>query len=223
MNEKQLKQYDKFDKQRQEISFCEKYILAINNMYPKHMNKFYSIKSDKNLSVRDYTFSFENWLFVELDNEAYYEYMKGLKLDFQDKILKCDQAIQKFKEANNVFRYMIELTKFEGKEEIALGMIFNLLYRSVNVVYLLYYHWKDRPFSQMQFYADINDSGMYLLKDYIEKNKINIENLKSNFMLLTNSFIMNIVNKEKAWLLIIEAYYKYLNLIKTNDFNVYKN
>ncbi len=75
----------------------------------------------------------------------------------------------------------------------------------------------------MQFYADINDSGMYLLKDYIEKNKINIENLKSNFMFLANSFIMNIVNKEKAWLSIIEAYYKYFNLIKTNDFNVYKN
>ncbi len=137
MNEKQLKQYDKFDKQRQEISFCEKYILAINNMYPKYMNKFYSIKSDKNLSVRDYTFSFENWLFVELDNEAYYEYMKGLKLYFQDKILKCDQAIQKFKGANNVFRYMIELTKFEGKEEIALGMIFNL---HIEALMLLIYH-----------------------------------------------------------------------------------
>lgn len=223
LNEKQLKQYDKFENQLKEISFCEKHISVINNMHANYMYKFYLLKSEKkDLSVRDHTFSFENWLYVELDRKAYNEYMKGIKLNFQDKVLKCDEAIWEFKSASNIFRFMIELTKFKEKEDIALEMILSLLYRNVNIAHLPYYHWKDRTFDKIQFYSDINDGGMYLLKDYIEKHNINIKDLKSNFILLAHSFIINIVEKEKAWLLIVDAYYKYLELIKTNNFSVYK-
>lgn len=222
LNEKQIRQYDIFEKRIKEIHFCEKYISAINSMYPDYMDKFYSLKLENpKLSVRDYAFLFENWLYVKLDCEAYREYTEGLKLNFKDKVLKCDRAIWKLKGSNNIFRYMIELTKFEGKDDATLEMIFNLLYRNVNIAYLPYYHYENRPYNEAQFYADIYDVSMTFLYKYIEKHNLDIEKLKSAFMNSSVSFVMDIIDKEKAWILIVDAYYKYLELLKDKDSNIY--
>lgn len=223
LTQSNLKRYEKYEKKLKEITFCEKYIKAISEMYPYYMHKFYELKSKKrDMSVRDYTFSFESWLTIEIDHKAYYKYMNGLKQNFQSKIWECDNAVMLFKKSSNIFRFMIELTKFEGKDDIALEMMLSLLYRNVEIAHLRYYHWKDKVFDKVQFYLDINDSVMYLIQEYIQKQNTSIENLKENFMIQAHPFMIDIVPKDEAWALIVDAYYKYLELIKTNDFEVYR-
>ena len=210
LTEEKAKKFDKFDENRKEILFMEKQMNALNTMFPNYMYKFYENYNQKaDMSARDYTFSFENWLTCEIDREAYHKYQKYLKLKFQDRILKCDETIRDFKRASNVLRLQAELIKYKNKDDVLLESIVSLLYREITIAHLPYLHWTDRPFCKKTFYADAEGNVMYLLVDYMEKNKLQIEDMKIFFMEKAHPFIINIISKEEAWPIIVEAYKHY--------------
>lgn len=224
LTSKDLKKYEKYEKKLKEITFCEKYISAIDTMYPQYMNEFYKLKNEKpELSVRDYTFSFENTVAMYLDNEGFKEFNRGMKQKFDDRIYTCDSAINKLNGATNIYRFMTLLTEFEGRNDIVITSAFNLLYRSVNIAQLPYIYWEDRTFDKIGYYSTINTYGMSFIKDYIEKNNVTIESLKNMYLEYCGNFIFNLVSKEESWTEIVDSYYRYIKLIETNDINVYKS
>lgn len=213
LTEKRSKEFDKYDEKRKEILFMEKQMVGLCRMFPNYMYKFYDTKRQKpDMTARDYTFSFENWLVCEIDREAYRKYQKYLKLNFQDRVIKCDEVIREFQRASNVLRLQAKLVEYKKREDVLIESIVSLLYRDLTIAHLPYYHWKDRPFSELNFYSDVETNAMQLLIDYMDKHKLAIDDIKDEFMEKAHPFIMNIVSKEKAWPMIVDAYRHYLRL-----------
>ena len=80
LTEKRAKEFDKMDEKRKEIVFMEKHMNALSSMFPNYMYKFYeTYNKTPDMSARDYTFSFENWLSCEIDRKTFYRYMKYYK------------------------------------------------------------------------------------------------------------------------------------------------
>ena len=218
LTEKRAKEFDEYDEKRKEILFMEKQMNALSTMFPNYMYKFYETKSKSpDMSARDYTFSFENWLTCEIDREAYHKYQKYLKLNFQDRVIKCDEVLREFQKASNVLRLQAKLIKYKNKEDVLLESIVSLLYRDITIAHLPYYHWPDRPFSKATYYADA-ETTMSLLIDYMDKHKLKIEDMKISFMEKAHPFIINMISKEKAWPMIVDAYKHYLKLKETGEY-----
>lgn len=219
LTEKRAKKFDKFDEKRSEILFMEKQMNALSRNFPNYMYKFYDTKKQKpNMSARDCTFSFESWLVCEIDRETFHKYQKYLKLDFQDRIIKCDEALRQFQSASNVLRLQAKLVEYKNKKDVLLELIVSLLYRDITIAHLPYYHWPDRPFSKLTYYADAEANGMQLLIDYMERHHFKIEDMKTKFLERAHPFIINIISKEKAWSMIVEVYKHYLKLKETNEY-----
>lgn len=216
LTENEAKKYDKDDEIRKDILFYEKQIKALNNMYSQYMYYFWNLKKEKpEMSARDYAWSFENWLYNTLDIETVKEYQKHLKLNFQDKVLKCDWDIIILQRSSNVYRYMIDIALYKSKYDVAEEMMLSLMYRSVTLAHLPYYHWKERPFSKIQFYSDAS-FGMNYVKDYLQKNQIPFKALKEKFFQRAHPFLLNILSKEDAWNTLCETYNWYINTLNNN-------
>ena len=138
--------------------------------------------------------------------------MKYYKSNSRDKIIECDEAILDFKKASNVLRLQAELIKYKNKDDVLLESIVSLLYREMSIAHLPYLHWPDRPFSKETYYADAEENVMYLLIYYMDKHKLQIEDMKTFFMERAHPFIINVITKEKAWPMIVDAYNHYLKL-----------
>lgn len=218
LTEDEAKKYDKFDEKRKDILFYERQINALNNMYPNYMYYFWNLKKEKtDMSARDYAWSFENWLFNKTDVDTVKEYQKHLKYKFQDRIIECDRDVMALIYSSNVYRYMIDIALYKKQYDVAEEMMLSLIYRSVTLAHLSYYHWEDRPVSEIQFYSDAS-FGMNYVKEYLERNKMNFEDLKEKFMQRAHPFLMNIVTKEDAWPMLCEAYKRYIYLVDNNRF-----
>ena len=219
LTEKRAKEFDKMDEKRKEILFMEKQMNALSTMFPNYMYKFYeTYNKTPDMSARDYTFSFENWLTCEIDRKTYHRYMKYYKSNSKDKIIECDEAIWYFKKASNVLRLQAKLVEYKNKDDVLLESIVSLLYRDMTIAHLPYLHWPDRPFSKSTYYADAETNAMPLLIDYMEKHKLKIEDMEGRFMERAHPFIINIISKEKVWPMIVDAYYHYLKLKATGEY-----
>lgn len=214
----EITKFEKDNLKRKDILFYEKWLKALNNMYPNYMYYFWNLKKSKpDMSARDYAWSFENWLFNKLDDETVKKYQQHLKLNFQDRVLECDMDVFKLTHNSNVYRYMIEIAKYKEQYDVMQEMMLSLIYRSVTLAHLYYYHWEDRPFSEIQFYSDAS-FGMNFIHFYLEKYNLKFEDLKEPFMERAHPFIINILSKEKAWPILCEAYKRYVYLLKSNKF-----
>ncbi len=219
LTDKRAKEFDKMNEKRKEIVFMEKQMNALSSMFPNYMYKFYeTYNKTTDMSARDYTFSFENWLSCELDRKTYHRYMKYYKSNSRDKIIECDKAIWDFKRISNVLRLRAKLIEYENKDDILLESIVSLLYRDMAIAHLPYLHWPDRHFSKTTYYADAETNAMPLLIDYMEKHNLKIEDMESSFMERAHPFIINIISKEKAWPMIVDAYNHYLKLKATGKY-----
>ena len=218
LTEKRSCEFDKDNEKKNNILFFEKKMKSLQNMYPDYMYYFWDLKKKKtDLSVRDYTWSFTNWLFNELDSKIYNDYRNNLKLKFQDRIIKCDWNCMEFIHTSNVYRFMIDIAVYMGYDDVVEEMIFSLIYRSATIAYLPYYHWKDRTFSEITFYSDAS-FGMNYIEDYLKKYDMKFEDLKDLFFQRAHPFIINILNKEKAWAILCEAYKRYIYVLNNNEF-----
>ena len=213
LTSEQLDSFDKSDKIRKDILFYEKWLKSLNNMYPDYMYYFWRLKKEKpGMSARDYTWSFENWLFNKLDTETVRAYQKHMKLSFGDMVLECDWDVFRLKHISNVYRFMIEIAKYNEKYDVMEEMMLSLIYRSVTLAQLNYYHYPDRPFSESLFFSDAS-FGMFLVRDYLEIFGLKFEDLKDSFMKKAHPFIINTISKEEAWPLLCQAYKKYNSLL----------
>ena len=215
--EKDVIEYDKLDKKRSDIIFFENQIEALNNMYPNYMYYFWDlIKEKPDMSARDYAWSFENWLYNKIDMDTINDYKQNLNLSFSERVLKCDKNVIDLKRSSNVFRYMIDIAIYKEKFNVAEEMMLSFMYRNVAIALLPYFHWDDRPKSEIQFYSDVS-FGMGYVKDYLDKHHINFEELEDKFMQKAHPFLFNIVTKEEAWQILCEAYKRYIYTIGNNE------
>ncbi len=218
LTDNQLGLYEKNDEKRKDILFFEKQMKSLSNSYPDYMYYFWNLKREKpDMSTRDYTWCFENWLMNTLDCELIREYQKDLKLSFQDRVLKCDQHVFALTHVSYIYDKMISIAKYKGKDDVAEEMMLSLIYRSVELAHLYYYHWEDRPFSEIQFYSDAS-FGMHIVKEYLEENNLRFEDLKDLFFERAHSFVLNVLTKEDAWPILCEAYKRYIYLVEHNEF-----
>ena len=219
LNSNQLGLFEKNDKKRKDILFYEKWLKALNNMYSEYMYYFWNLKKEKpDMSARDYAWSFENWLFNTLDNEALKDYQKHLELDFQDRVIKCDWDVFRMHHISNVYRYMIEIAKYNEKYDVMEEMMLSLVYRSATLAKLYYYHWDDRPFDKLQFYSDAS-FGMYLVRDYMNVFNLKFEDLEDSFKQRAHPFILNILSKEEAWPILCETYEWFIKTTSRSNIN----
>lgn len=218
LTNEQLKKYEKNDEKRKDILFFEKQMKSLNMSYPKYMYYFWNLKNEKpDMSARDYTWSFENWLMNTLDRELVKEYQKDFKLKFQDRVLKCDQHVFALTHVSYIYDKMISIAKYKGKDDVAEEMMLSLMYRSVTLAHLYYLHWDDRPVSKIQFYSDAS-FGMHIVKEYLEKNNMGFDDLKELFFKRAHPFLLNVLKKEDAWPMLCEAYKRYIYLVDNNKF-----
>ncbi len=214
LTEAEATKFDKDDENRKDVLFFEKQLKALNDMYPKYIYYFWNLKKEKpDMSARDYAWSFENWLFNTLDVETVKEYQKHLKLDFQDRVLKCDWDVLTSQHVSNVYRYMIDIALYKKKYDVAEEMMLSLMYRSVTLAHLPYYHWEDRPMSEIQFYSDAS-FGMNYVKDYLRINQLNFDDLREKFFQRAHPFLLNVISKEDAWSSLCDAYKWYTRIQK---------
>lgn len=194
-----------------EILFMNKQIDILRNIYPKYLYKLYEMRKEKytSISPRDYTWSYENWLMNELDNEGYKALMRAKSMDFEDRVYEGDKAYSLFKSANEVYFRMAEVAKYKGQTEIYINILMGILYRNVIIANLPYTYWEDKPFSEEDFEYNVT-LYMYYVAELFYLNDMTIDELKNEFLSRRSQFILSLVERDVAWESIQEHFINYL-------------
>ncbi|MBR2708209.1 MAG: hypothetical protein IKE90_02100 [Bacilli bacterium] len=219
-----LKEFNKLEEQLEEIYLYEEQMQELNKRYPEYMYYFWNLKKEKpNLSIRDFVWGFEIWLFNTLDVKYVNSYKEHLKLKGKAKIEACDKDVAELQKASLVSKYMMDIAIYKGQDDPAEELLLTLMYRNITLAHLYYLHCEERHVDELKFYMDSSFAIEYV-SDYLHVYQCSLSDLKEKFFLRARGiFMLDVVTKEDAWNTFCDVYNWYLNHRKNDTVDENEN
>ena len=196
IGEDKAKEYEKLDKVRKEINFCEQHLKKMFYGDEGLLDEFNYLKKQKpGQSVRDYFWMFCMNKTNEITNSAYKLYMKSLNEPYHKRALEFYDVIFMFQRANVWFNYMIGLVEFEKKDNVLMTMLPRAIHLGISVE-LLYEQLLQQKIDKRTL-SQLNCSDV-LLK-YIERNNLTIKDFQKIYIEHASNLIIPTIEPQDAW------------------------
>ena len=204
-----LDDFEKYNNGIMEIVYYERLMKNSKYLYIDYMSKFRSYKH-RGLSARDIIYSFSNYVACELDREAYNKYMRGIKKQYQDRVLECSDATLIFSKATQQYVHLYDVCDYKNKIDIALSTLADIANRDVQIEQLnVKSEWT--RYSEQDFINSIH-SGMIM--KFLDKHNLTIDDFKTAFFKTNHPFILPLLENSDVWYYVEKAL---LNQKKYND------
>ena len=198
LTESQVTNFDICEKERREIYFCEKQIESLSRLFPNYMKKFYEIKKNNNLTVRDITFSFENYITYSIDKKNYSLYKKYYKLPYKDRVLKCFTIINEFKKGTIAFEFMARLTEFEKKNNVLTTMLPSIARRAISIECLYNILIDEKHLNEDNLISSAYSSANLVYK-FLKNNNMQINDYEEIYIKYAKPFIIDTLSAKDSW------------------------
>lgn len=200
LKQDEVDNFEKYNAGVSEILFYERMMKNHQYIYKDYMSKFNALKN-KGLSARDIMYSFSNQVGCELDNRAYKDYMRGMKKNYQDRVLECFDAIMLFRNATQEYVNLFNICEYKKKTDIALSSLTNIANRDVQIVQLGVKAECGR-YTEQDFISAIH-SGMIM--EFLDKNNLSISDFKNDFFKYNHPFVLPLLENDDVWYYIEKA------------------
>lgn len=201
LSEDIIDEFERYDKKMKEISYMEKLMASNEYMCPQYLKEF-SKFNKHGLSCRDVIWGYSNYVNNELDNLGYKQFMYASKLKDTDRVLKNFDAIHNFELSNQQLVQMFLVAEYEGKNEISLNLLCDIVYRDIQIVEL------DKEGDAFRkFYEDdyVNKVHSSLVINFLNKINLNVEDFKKVFLENRHPFIISRLTNDQCWKYIYAA------------------